>query len=45
VIGLLRELHADGVTLILVSHDGELAGQADRRIEVRDGRIVTELHG
>jgi putative ABC transport system ATP-binding protein len=45
VIGLLRELHADGVTLILVSHDGELAGQGDRRIEVRDGRIVTELHG
>jgi putative ABC transport system ATP-binding protein len=45
VIGLLRELHAEGVTLILVSHDGELAGQADRRIEVRDGRIVTELHG
>jgi putative ABC transport system ATP-binding protein len=40
VIGLLRELHADGTTLILVTHDIGLAAQADRGIEVRDGRVA-----
>ncbi|MDP9334307.1 MAG: ATP-binding cassette domain-containing protein, partial [Actinomycetota bacterium] len=42
VIGLLRELHADGTTLILVTHDVELAAHADRGIEVRDGRVATD---
>jgi putative ABC transport system ATP-binding protein len=42
VIDLLRELHADGTTLILVTHDVRLAAQADRGIEVRDGRVVTD---
>ena len=40
VIGLLRELHADGTTLILVTHDVGLAAEADRGIEVRDGRVA-----
>ncbi|MDQ1457216.1 MAG: putative transport system ATP-binding protein [Actinomycetota bacterium] len=42
VIDLLRELHADGTTLILVTHDVGLAAQADRGIEVRDGRVGTD---
>jgi putative ABC transport system ATP-binding protein len=42
VIGLLRELHADGTTLILITHDVRLAAQADRGIEVRDGRVVID---
>ena len=40
VLDLLLELHLDGTTLVLVTHDAALAGRADRRIEVRDGRIV-----
>jgi len=40
VLDLLLELHLDGTTLVLVTHDAALADRADRRIEVRDGRIV-----
>ena len=43
VLDLLGELHDDGTTLILVTHDAELAARADRRIEFRDGRVVSEL--
>jgi putative ABC transport system ATP-binding protein len=44
VLELLREMHSEGTTLILVTHDAELAAAADRRVEVRDGRVVHELH-
>ena len=39
---LLRELHQDGHTIILVTHDPEIAGFADRVIEIRDGAIVSD---
>ncbi len=42
MIELLRELHGDGVTLVLVTHDLDLAELADRHVEVRDGRLATE---
>ena len=42
VLDLLVELHRDGTTLILVTHDPALAERADRRIEFRDGCIVSE---
>jgi putative ABC transport system ATP-binding protein len=42
VLDLLNELHRDGATLILVTHDAALAERADRRIEFRDGSIVSE---
>jgi len=39
VLNLNRE---QGTTLVLVTHDRELAGHADRRIVLRDGRIVED---
>ena len=42
VMTLLRELRADGATLVLVTHDPAIAAQADRRLEVRDGRIIDD---
>ena len=45
VLELLREVHVEGTTLILVTHDAELAAVADRCVEVRDGRIVSERSG
>jgi putative ABC transport system ATP-binding protein len=42
MVELLRELQGDGVTLVFVTHDVDLAVVADRRVEVRDGRISTE---
>ncbi|GLX00468.1 ABC transporter ATP-binding protein [Microtetraspora sp. NBRC 16547] len=40
VVELLNELHADGTTVVVITHDRELAAALPRRIELRDGRIV-----
>jgi putative ABC transport system ATP-binding protein len=40
VLGLLRDLHATGVTVFVISHDRDLAAGLPRRIELRDGRVV-----
>ena len=40
VIELLRRLHAGGQTVILVTHDAEVANAAQRLVRMRDGRIV-----
>jgi putative ABC transport system ATP-binding protein len=37
---LLRRLNADGKTVLYVTHDLELAGRAERVIEIRDGLVV-----
>ncbi len=42
VMTLLGDLHRDGLTLILVTHDQAIGATAGRRIEVRDGRIVAD---
>ena len=40
IIGLFGRLNRDGTTLIVVTHDEELAGAAKRKIHMRDGLIV-----
>jgi putative ABC transport system ATP-binding protein len=40
VMALLEELHADGATIVMVTHDPELAARAQRNIHVVDGRVV-----
>jgi putative ABC transport system ATP-binding protein len=42
VIELLGELHREGLTLILITHDPTVAAHADRLITVRDGRLVAD---
>ena len=42
ILELFGELKADGTTLIMVTHDTEVAERADRIVEVRDGRIVAD---
>jgi putative ABC transport system ATP-binding protein len=42
VIELLGELHAEGLTLILITHDPTVAAHADRLITIRDGRLVAD---
>jgi putative ABC transport system ATP-binding protein len=42
VIELLGELHDEGLSIILVTHDPTIAAHADRLITVRDGRIVED---
>ena len=40
VMTILRELHREGHTVILVTHDPQIAASADRIIEIKDGRII-----
>ena len=43
VLGLLEELRARyGMTLLMVSYDEEIGSRADRRLYMRDGRLVAE---
>lgn len=42
VMELLRELHAEGQTIVMVTHDPRVAAQADRVLRMRDGRIAAE---
>ncbi|WP_028449896.1 MacB family efflux pump subunit [Chitinibacter tainanensis] len=42
VLQILQELHAQGHTVILVTHDSKVAAQAERIIEIRDGEIVSD---
>ncbi|MEU0986408.1 ABC transporter ATP-binding protein [Streptomyces sp. NPDC005953] len=42
VLVLLRELHTAGTTVVVITHDREMAAQLDRRVEMRDGRIVAD---
>jgi putative ABC transport system ATP-binding protein len=42
VMELLEELHGEGQTLILVTHDSTVAARGTRLITVRDGRIVED---
>jgi len=42
VIELLGELHREGLTIILVTHDPTVAAHADRLMTVRDGRLVED---
>ena len=42
VIALLRELNSEGTTVVVVTHDLELARQFPRRIQLHDGLIVAD---
>jgi putative ABC transport system ATP-binding protein len=42
VMELLRELHREGATICMVTHDPRFARHADRQIHLFDGRIVEE---
>jgi putative ABC transport system ATP-binding protein len=42
VMKIFKELHRNGRTLVIVTHDMEIALQSDRIIEMKDGRIVAD---
>ncbi|MDD3796700.1 MAG: ABC transporter ATP-binding protein [Lachnospiraceae bacterium] len=42
IMKLLKELHALGNTLVLITHDNDIAAQAPRRVRLMDGRILSD---
>ena len=42
VMEIIKDLHAQGHTIILVTHDSKIAAQASRIIEIKDGEIVSD---
>jgi putative ABC transport system ATP-binding protein len=43
VLQLFDELNRDGATIVLVTHDPAIARQAERRIEIVDGRVQADV--
>jgi putative ABC transport system ATP-binding protein len=42
VLALLRELHAGGTTILIVTHDRDIAASLPRQVEMRDGAVVRD---
>lgn len=41
IMDLVREVHAEGMTILVVTHETDIAAQCDRTILLRDGVVVT----
>lgn len=42
ILELLRELHADGTTIVVITHDADVAAATHRRVEIRDGSVTSD---
>lgn len=45
IVELLEELNAEGATIVVITHDRELAASLPRQVQVLDGRIVADTGG
>jgi putative ABC transport system ATP-binding protein len=45
LLGLLHELHAEGATIAVITHDRDVAAAAPRQVLIEDGRIVRDTGG
>ena len=45
ILSLLEELHDEGATIALITHDHAIAGRLPRKVEMLDGRIVADTAG
>ncbi len=43
ILGVLKQLHSEGRTIILITHDNGIAAQAKRVIRIMDGKIVEDF--
>lgn len=45
ILNILKKLHEAGKTVIMITHDSDIAGQAERIIRIKDGKIEGESTG
>jgi putative ABC transport system ATP-binding protein len=43
ILGLLDQLHGEGTTIVVITHDQAIAARLPRRVEMLDGRIVSDI--
>ena len=43
IMQILRDLYNEGRTVILITHDNEIAQQANRVITISDGKIISDV--
>lgn len=43
IMEILKELHGNGKTIILITHDINIANQAERNVHIQDGKIVKDV--
>ena len=43
IMGIIKELHEAGNTIILITHDNGIAEQADRLLRLSDGKIISDV--
>ena len=43
IIALLSEIADDGTAVVVVTHDAGVAGAMDREVEMRDGRVLSDI--
>ncbi|MFF3817210.1 ABC transporter ATP-binding protein [Streptomyces bluensis] len=44
VLDLLTRLNHEGTTIAVITHDRDIAAQLPRRVEIRDGRLLSDTH-
>ena len=42
-MALFKKLHASGNTIVLVTHEADIAAFADRTIHIRDGQVEKDV--
>ncbi|MFD3944895.1 ABC transporter ATP-binding protein [Streptomyces sp. NPDC058579] len=42
VMGILRDLNADGATIVIITHDQEIAASLPRQVRLRDGEVIDD---
>jgi putative ABC transport system ATP-binding protein len=43
ILALFRQLHAEGQTVVIVTHEDEVAAHCQRVVRLRDGRVMSDL--
>ena len=43
ILDLFRQLHEQGATIIIVTHEPEVAAYCERQVRIRDGQVLSDV--